>query len=161
MVRLIKKEIKELVQEKKLKVVLIIDEASLLRLDVFTELHTLCQFHQDSKPWLPMILAGQSNLIDKLMYRSSMPLASRIIARSHLQGVDLQGMKDYLKHHLTLAAVSQNLFDEQAVTAIHQGSGGLFRKANHLARGALIAAAQSQSTVVNAEHVRVASTEIF
>jgi type II secretory pathway predicted ATPase ExeA len=57
--------------------------------------------------------------------------------------------------------VSQNLFDEQAVTAIHQGSGGLFRKANHLARGALIAAAQSQSTVVNAEHVRVASTEIF
>ncbi|MGB9498792.1 MAG: hypothetical protein ACKVE4_03385 [Dissulfuribacterales bacterium] len=45
--------------------------------------------------------------------------------------------------------------------SIHQGSGGLFRKANHLARGSLIAAAQSKSATVNAEHVRIASTEIF
>jgi hypothetical protein len=37
----------------------------------------------------------------------------------------------------------------------------LFRKANHLARGALIAATAQQHTVVNAEHVRLASTEIF
>jgi hypothetical protein len=35
------------------------------------------------------------------------------------------------------------------------------RKANHLARGALIAAAANQQTVVNAEHVRLAATEIF
>ena len=44
---------------------------------------------------------------------------------------------------------------------IHQGSGGLFRKANHLARGALIAATADKSGVVNAEHVRLAATEVF
>ncbi|CAO0824866.1 hypothetical protein DFAR_960002 [Desulfarculales bacterium] len=32
-------------------------------------------------------------------------------------------------------------FSDQAVTAIQQGSSGLFRKANHLARGVIIAAA--------------------
>jgi hypothetical protein len=53
------------------------------------------------------------------------------------------------------------LFDPAAVTAIHQGSGGLFRKANHLARGSLIAAAHDQSAMVNVDHVRIASTEIF
>jgi type II secretory pathway predicted ATPase ExeA len=161
MLRLIKKEITELVSEKKIKVVLLVDEASLLRLEVFAELHTICQFEKDSKPYLPIILAGQNNLIDKLSYRCSAPLASRIVARSHLQGTDLAGMQDYLKHHLAIAGIKQNLFDQNAITAIHQGSGGLFRKANHLARGALIAAAANQATLVNAEHVRLASTEIF
>jgi type II secretory pathway predicted ATPase ExeA len=161
MLRLIKKEIGTLVCEKKIKVVLLIDEASLMRLEVFAELHTLCQFEKDSKPYLPIILAGQNNLIDKLSYRSSQPLASRIVARSHLQGTDLAGMQDYLKHHLAIAGIKHNLFDQNAITAIHQGSGGLFRKANHLARGALIAAAANQANLVNADHVRLAATEIF
>lgn len=70
---LIKKEITELVEGKKLKVVLIIDEASLLRLEVFAELHTICQFHKDAGHYLPLVLAGQANLVDKLMYRTSAP----------------------------------------------------------------------------------------
>ena len=95
------------------------------------------------------------------MYRTSQPLASRIVARSHLEGINRQDMEQYLKHHLSVAGIEKNLFDPSAVTAIHQGSGGLLRKANHLARGALIAAATAQSMAVSAEHVRVASTEIF
>lgn len=157
----IRREIMEMVCGKKIHAVLIIDEASLLRLEVLTEIHTLCQFEQDSKPWLPLIMAGQANLVDKLMYRSSLPLASRIVARSHLEGVNRQDMEVYLKHHLAIAGVKTQLFDETAVTAIHQGAGGLFRKANHLARGALIAAAHDQSMTVSADHVRLAATEIF
>jgi type II secretory pathway predicted ATPase ExeA len=161
MIRLIKSEIHQLVQGKKIKVVLIIDEASLLRLEVFGELHTLCQFDHDSKAYLPVILAGQNNVIDKLIYRTSMPLASRVVAKSYLEGVNRQQMEQYLAHHLAIAGVKTNPFDQAAVTAIHQGSGGLFRKANHLARGALIAAAKEKSTTVSAEHVRLAATEIF
>jgi general secretion pathway protein A len=161
MIGRIKKEIKELVLGKKMKVVFIIDEASLIRLDVLSELHTLTQFDHDSKPYLPIILAGQSHLIDKLMYPTSQPLASRIVARSHLEGINREDMEQYLKHHLSIAGVNKNLFDHSAVTAIHQGSGGLFRKANQLARNALIAAARSQSMAVNSEHVRLASTEVF
>ncbi len=157
----IRNEISELVVNKKLKVVLVIDEASLLRLEVFGELHTLLQFDQDVAARLPVILAGQSILIDKLMYRASMPLASRVIARSHLEGIDREGMEAYIRHHLLIAGVERNLYDPSAVTAIHQGSGGLYRKANHLARGALIASAAQQSMTVAAEHVRLAASEIF
>jgi type II secretory pathway predicted ATPase ExeA len=67
--------------------VLIIDEASLLRIEVFARLHTLGQFDMDSKPLLPIVPAGQNNLIDKLMYLTSRPLASRVIGRSHLEGL--------------------------------------------------------------------------
>jgi type II secretory pathway predicted ATPase ExeA len=69
-----------------------------------------------------LILAGQANLVDKLMYRTSMPLASRIVARSHLEGVNRQDMEVYLKHHLAIAGVKTALFDDTAITAIHQGA---------------------------------------
>ena len=161
MVQRIRDELHELVQGKKLKTVLVIDEASLLRLEVFAELHTLTQFEKDSKPHLPIIFAGQANLVDSLMYRSSMPLASRIVARSHLEGVSRGQMHEYLQHHLGICGVTHDIFDEAAVTAIHQGSGGLFRKANHLARGAIIVAAKNKSMTVTADHVRTAATEIF
>ncbi|MEI7671965.1 MAG: AAA family ATPase [Deltaproteobacteria bacterium] len=161
MTKAIKQEILELTLGKKMKVVLVIDEASLLRLEVFAELHTLSQFEQDSKPWLPIVLAGQANLVENLQYRTSMPLASRVVAKSHLKGGDQETMTEYLKHHLTIAGVSRMLFDDTAITAIHQGSGGLYRKANHLARGALIAAAKTDSASVNAEHVRIAATELL
>lgn len=85
--RIIRRQILELTQAKKLKVVLIIDEASLLRLDVFAELHTICQFEGDSKPLLPIMLAGQNNLVDLLLYRTSLPLSSRIVAKSHLRAL--------------------------------------------------------------------------
>lgn len=157
----IKQEVKDTVLGKKMKVVLVIDEASLLRLDVFAELHTLSQFDNDSKPFLPMVLAGQGNLVDNLKYRYSLPLASRVVGRCHLQGVDKKGMEEYLVHHLAVAGVQKNLFEPSAITAIHQGSGGLFRKANHLSRGSIIVAAREKSTIVSADHVRIAATEIF
>lgn len=161
MTKKIKQEILDLVLGKKMKAFLIIDEASLLRLDVFAELHTLTQFESDSKPFLPVVLAGQANLIDNLRYRNSLPLASRVVGKCHLQGVNKQGMEEYLTHHLSIAGVEKNIFEDAAITAIHQGSGGLFRKANHLARGGIIVAAQQKSAMVSAEHVRIAATEIF
>jgi len=159
--RQIKNQIQNLVVTKKQQPLFIIDEASLLRLDVFTELHTLTQFEGDSKPWLPIILAGQNNLADNLLYRTAVPLASRILARSHLKAVNRQGMEEYLLHHLNIAGLKNSPFDAQAITAVHQGSGGLFRKANHLARGALIAAAAEKSQTVSADHVRMADTELL
>lgn len=161
MTHTIRREVFELVQGKKMKTVLVIDEASLLRLEVFAELHTLAQFEHDSKPYLPIVLAGQANLIDHLRYRTGLALASRVVARSHLKGIDQKTMEDYLRHHLALSGVERMLFDDAAVTAIHQGSGGLFRKANHLARGALVAAAHHKAPLVSAEHVRIAATELF
>jgi type II secretory pathway predicted ATPase ExeA len=140
---------------------LIIDEASLLRLEVLAGTPPAHPVRSGLKPYLPIILAGQSPLVDQLVFRTSRPLASRIIARCHLQGVSRQEMADYLAHHLTLAGLKTNPLEEAAITAIQQGSGGLFRKANHLARGALIAAAAQQSQVVTADHVRLAATEIF
>jgi type II secretory pathway predicted ATPase ExeA len=50
-----------------------------------------------------------------------------VICRAHLKGLDKEGMQQYLAHHLKLCGIKKSLFDETAITAIHQGSGGLLR----------------------------------
>lgn len=160
LIRTLRSAVVEITQRKQTPV-LIIDEASLLRVEIFAQLHAVSQFDMDSKPLLPIVLSGQNNLLDKLMYHTSRPLASRIIGRSHLEGLKHKDMAGYIKHHLHIAGVKDQLFAEEAVLAIHQGSGGLLRRANLLAKGALIAAAHEKCTVVSAEHVRMASTEVI
>lgn len=141
--------------------VIIIDEAHLLRIEIFSQLHTLLQFEFDSKPLVPLILAGHNTLIDKLLYHTSRPLASRVVGKSHLQGLKLKEMQSYLKHHLEIAGIKEQLFSDEAILAIHQGSGGLLRRANLMARGSLVAASMEKINIVSAEHVRIASTEII
>jgi general secretion pathway protein A len=158
--KLIRSLIAEIAARKE-RPILVIDEAHLLRLEVFAQIHLLTQFEFDSKPVLSIVLCGQNNLIDNLLYYTSRPLASRVVGKTHLEGITLKDMQDYLNHHLQIAGVKERLFSEEAVVAIQQGSGGLLRRANLLARGALIAAASEECSLVSAEHVRVASTEIL
>lgn len=146
---------------RKEKPVLVIDESHLLRLEVFAQIHVLSQFEFDSKPVMSIIFSGQSNLIDKLLYHTSRPLVSRVVGKTHLEGLKLKDMTGYLNHHLEIAGIKEHLFSDEAVLAIHQGSGGLLRRANALARGSLVAAAGENCSLVTAEHVRLASTELL
>jgi general secretion pathway protein A len=160
----ITKEIKRVMADifsKKMTPVLVIDEAHLMREAIFKEIHTLLQLSINSEKIMPMILSGQGLLIDKLKYHSASALASRVMGKAHIDGLDLQRMAEYLLHHLKIAGVKDMLYDESSVLAIHQGSGGILRKANLLARGALIGAALKNSKLISAEHVRHAESELL
>ena len=148
-------------EKNKNKTVVIIDEASILRADVFAELHTINQFDFDSAKRFSLILAGRNSLVDKLEYRTSIPLASRVMARAHLTSLDEEQMDSYINHHLKVSGVTAKLFSKNAITAIWQGSGGLLRKANFLARGSLIGCMAEKKDQVDEEHVRKASTELI
>ena len=133
LIRTLKTVVIEITQRKQTPV-LIIDEASLMRLEILAQLHTISQFDMDSKPLLPIILAGQNNLVDNLMFHTSRPLASRVIGKSHLEGLKYKDMDGYIKHHLKIAGVKEQLFPDEAILAVHQGSGGLLRRDNFLAK---------------------------
>lgn len=156
-----KATIRDIAATKKQKIIIVVDEAHLLRIEVFAELHTITQFDNDSKNLFSLVLAGQPNLLEKMTYRSSAPLASRVIARTHLSHLNQEQLSVYLEHHLSVAGVKKQLFSPQAITAIYQGSAGILRKANFLARGGLVAAAAEKEDSVSAEHIRLASTELF
>ena len=157
----VKTAVRDIATSKKQKVSLVIDEANLLRVDVFAELHTILNFDHDSKSLLSLILCGQATLLDRLSYRTAAPLASRVIAKAHLETLSAPQMEDYIAHHLKISGGKKTLFEAQAITAIHQGSGGILRRANALGRGGLLAACREEKDSVSAEHIRIAASELM
>ena len=159
--KIFKETVKDIVISKKQKVMVIIDEANLLRADIFAEIHVLTQFENDSKNMISIVFAGQANLLDKFIYRLSAPLASRVIGKIHLTSINREQMFEYLLHHLKIAGVNKMIFSDAAISAIQQGSGGILRKANALSKGGLIACSIDGEETVSAEHIRIASTELI
>ena len=157
----IRAAVREIVTTKKQQVLLVIDEANLLRPEVLAELHTLTQFDHDSRNLVTLILCGQSSLLDRLQLRTSQPLTSRVVAKTHLEPLGRTDMDDYVTHHLGVAGVKKKMFDESALTALYQGSSGILRKANALARGGLVAAVVEERDIVSAEHIRMAMSELL
>jgi len=70
-------------------------------------------------------------------------------------------MAGYVQHQLKIAGSKNQLFTDEAVLAIHQGLGGLLKRANLLAKGALVPAANEKCKLVSPEHARMAATEII
>ena len=137
--------------------VLVIDEAHLMRDQIFFQLHTLMQYEFNAERIMPLTLCGQASLLNRLQNVHALGLASRVVGRTKLEVLDLQNTKQYVQHHLKVAGITEDIYEEAAVIAVHQGSGGNMRKANNLARGALVAAASKKSKIVSAEHVRLAA----
>jgi general secretion pathway protein A len=157
----IRSAISETVLVKRQKMLLLIDECHLMSPDVYAELHTLTQFELDSKNLLTLVLCGQNSAQDKLQLRSSAPMASRIIAKSHLTPLSKDQTGSYIAHHQTIAGSKHNRFDDSAITSVYQGSAGVLRKINLLCKGGLEAAATQKSQTVTAEHIRIAASEIL
>lgn len=153
--------IQERIAAKRQKVLVLIDEANLLRTEVLAEIHTVTQFESSSDQQLAIVFCGQVSFIDRITHHHAAPLASRVMARAHLSAISRDQMGEYIEHHLKIAGVRKKIFSDAAIGAIHQGSAGVLRRANHLCRGALVAAAAEGRDDVTPEHIRIAATEVM
>lgn len=155
----IHQEINRLVESKKIAPILMVDEAHLLRIEALEELRLLTNYHMDSQNHLTLILVGQAELRRKLRLNIHEPLNQRITMRFHLEGLNRNELPLYLKHALNRVGVTHPLFSEPAIEALYQTSKGILRKVNLLAQYALMACAAKKCQIVDAEHVREATTE--
>jgi type II secretory pathway predicted ATPase ExeA len=119
--------------------VVIIDEAQLLPgRAAYDELRLLTNLAADDRPLLGLVLVGQPELRARLAARGGEAFRQRIGVAYHLGPLDLADTGRYLTHRLSVAGRQDPLFDPGAVEAIHRLSGGLPRRVNQLAAGALL-----------------------
>ncbi len=156
----IRDEVSRLCLESKLRPILIVDEAQSLRSEVLEELRLLTNFRMDSENRLTLVLVGQAELRRRLSMAVHESLSQRIVVRHHVTGLQHDELSAYLTHLLRLAGAEVTLFDDAAVEAIFQATGGRPRKVNGLAHHALNAAAADRAKTVTAEHVETASAEV-
>ena len=84
-----------------------------------------------------------------------------IVHGNHLEGLSREELDAYLAHQLKAAGISQPLFDDTAMQALHQATKGIPRKVNKLASTALRLAALRKTSLVNEAILLYATTEAF
>src|SRR6184192_4079920 len=106
----INQHIEDLANQHKLRVVLLLDEAHLLPMQVLDQLHILLNFQRDSKPWLSIILVGLPELREILKRNVLQSLTGRIAIRVHLPPLDADQVKQYVRHRMTAAGCRREVF---------------------------------------------------
>ena len=120
-------------------VILILDEAQNLPIETLEEIRMLSNLDADDECLLQIILVGQPPLRTKLQRRGLRQLYQRIEVSYHLEPLDRQELKDYIRYRLATAGrVGTELFDDTAMEAIFEYSRGVPRLINAVCHGCLV-----------------------
>jgi general secretion pathway protein A len=120
-------------------VVLIVDEAHNLGAAALEELRLLSNIQTDKEPLLQVILVGQPNLRDRLRQPALRQLAQRVGVHFHLQPLDEEETKEYIRYRLARAGGS-GIFTPSALEKIYTCTQGVPRRINAWCDLALVAA---------------------
>jgi len=134
-------------------ILIILDEAHLLRSGPLEELRLLTNFKMDSFEPFILILAGQSELRRIMEFAVMEPLNQRVAIRYHMPGLQPQQTREYIIHHLKLAGALEPILDEAAMDAVHELSFGIPRRIGAITEQALTYAMFSEKHSVDADMV--------
>ena len=123
---------------KKETVLLIIDEAHYLSIDVLEELQLLTNFEYAAKKLLHIILVGQLQLEATLQRPELTALSQRIGSNCRLLPLDAYETTCYIEQRLAVAGVTAPLFTSAAMQEIFVCSRGIPRVINLLCHVALV-----------------------
>jgi general secretion pathway protein A len=129
--------------------VLIVDEAQNLTEEVLEEIRMLTNLETFTEKLLQIVLVGQPELEQKLKQPQLRQLRQRLTLRAKTHALTLEETKAYIQQRLRIAGSSgQQIFDPDAVVAIHRYSTGIPRVVNLLCEHCLVSAFVDQQKVI-------------
>jgi general secretion pathway protein A len=142
-------------------VVLIIDEAQDLDLDLLEQVRLLSNLETDRRKLLQIVLIGQPELRDKLDARGLRQLRQRITVRYHLTPLDREETERYIAHRIIVAGCDRApTFTPWAIRRIHAYSKGIPRLINAAADKTLLAGFVADADRLTGRHVSRAIREL-
>jgi type II secretory pathway predicted ATPase ExeA len=136
------------------RVVLIIDEAQNLSIDMLEELRMLSNINAGKDQLLQLILVGQPQLKDLLSRPEMLQLAQRIGSDFHLTPLTREEVHAYIETRLSIAGASRNIFNSEAMDLVAEYSLGVPRVINTIADTALVYAFSAQDDTIGGDIVR-------
>jgi type II secretory pathway predicted ATPase ExeA len=158
--RAIKERLLKLSRGKKIRPVLVIDDAQLLPSTFLDDLRLLTSFDADGRDELTLILAGHPQLESNLRLAVNEALAQRIVMRIHLRSLHPNEVERYLRFRLEQAGRTAKLFLPDAVEAAARGSRGIPRLIDRIAEHCLLLALDQKRKEIDAEIVTAAIDEV-
>lgn len=146
--------IAELYTQQKILTVLVIDEAHLLKADIFDEIRLLHNNCYDSCDYLTTALVGQPPLKKMITLTKYLPLRQRISVAGHISALSKEHAYKYFEHQLTTVNASSKIFLDNAIETIICASKNIPRMINVIALKSMYhAAIDKKQSIVDQECV--------
>ena len=127
----------------------IVDESHLLNREMLEEVRFLLNFKMDSQSPLALILAGQTELREKLKLQACAAIRQRIDIVCDVGHLDRIQTTEYIKTHMEFAGCEKDIFSENAIDDIFKFSGGIPRMINKACTSSLIYGAQNRKSIID------------
>jgi general secretion pathway protein A len=138
-------------------VIIIIDEAQHLSIDLLEQIRLLSNLETEKKKLLQIILVGQPELEDKLRSPQMRQLDQRIALRYYLEPLKKKEMEEYIYHRLRVAGSTGGItFTRGALQKIYKFSKGTPRLINIVCDKALLTAYFFKKRQITAKHIVIA-----
>ncbi|MDP8234816.1 MAG: AAA family ATPase [Candidatus Erginobacter occultus] len=133
--------------------VVVIDEAHSIEDErIFEKIRLLLNFQTESRFLLNLILVGQPELAGKVA--NIRQLEQRIAVKCHLEALTAEETKEYINRRLEVAGRSDPLFSDQVLVLIHQATGGIPRRINHICDACLMTGFARKKETIDEETFR-------
>jgi type II secretory pathway predicted ATPase ExeA len=138
-----------------IKTTLIVDEAQSLPHELLEEIRLLANIETPTVKLLPIILAGQPELADRLNHQSLRQLKQRVGLRCLLRPLNVSETGQYITARVAVAGgKASTLFTREAVYVIHERSRGIPRTISVICHNSLISAFALNRRLATADIVR-------
>jgi general secretion pathway protein A len=119
--------------------VLVVDEAQSLPIELLEEIRLLANTETNEEKLLPVILAGQPELADRLNEPELRQLKQRVALRCELHPLTERETASYVAGRISVAGgLAPQVFTREAVSLIHAAAGGVPRLVSVIADNALL-----------------------
>ncbi len=143
------------------RVLLIIDEAHMLPVEMLEEIRLLSNQDISGQDVFSIFLVGQSELNERMSDDRLLPLRQRIGIRFHLERFSRQETAQYISYRLRAAGGQHmEIFSEEAVNLIYKVSKGTPRLINIVCDHALLTGFADERPVIDASLVRECVEEL-
>ncbi|MCD7839329.1 MAG: AAA family ATPase [Erysipelotrichaceae bacterium] len=157
----IQNELKRLVKESKMEIVIAIDEVQFLKKDVLREFIMLMNFDYDSKDYCTLLLVGQNEFIKTLRLKSLEPLKQRINMNYIFTGFDENEVREYVISRLKIVHCRTDIFTNESYHTLYTLMNTSVRILNQLINKSLILAMSRQKSTIDSELIMEASKELM
>lgn len=136
---------------------IVIDDAHLIEDQrVFQTIQLLLNIRNESP--FTLLLCGQRSLLARIEHMPE--LNERLGVKSLLQSFSRDETAEYIRHRLHVAGLKQPVFDEAALTEIHELSGGVPRRINRIADLALLVGFADGMRQLTAKEIESVADEV-
>ncbi len=156
----IQQRIISLSKDKKINLIIVLDEAQYLKNEILNDLKILLNFDLDSKNYVTLILVGQPILNSILRRNIFEALNQRITVSYNMNGINKDELKEYINSRISLAHGNNGIFNEQAIEAIFNACSGSLRIVNNIITKSFIIGKSKDTMTIDSNIILEAVNEL-